>query len=230
MATAPASKSAGRVTKKTPPSKSKSVAGSGTTSSSASSASSPYAGQAKGIAQLPAARVKRIIKEDKEIAMVSNDAVFLISMATELFLGSFATKAFNLAKMEKRKTVSYKDLATAVSQHDSLEFLQDLVPKTMPLSAALKKQQEAKENEETNDGMEEDEASASVQADENNDGGSSSSSRHIHNGDDLSEDDQAGQSHGGSDARSDTEDKNDSSRPMSEDETLDSEQEDMDQD
>ncbi|KAF9387432.1 hypothetical protein CPC16_007040 [Podila verticillata] len=144
----------GKVTKK--PAASKSKPKSSASTSGSASASPSYAGKAKGVTQLPVARVKRIIKEDKDITMVSNDAVFLISMATELFLESFTTKAFNLAKMEKRKTIAYKDLATAVSQHDSLEFLQDVIPKTMTLKAALEKQRVAKENEEMG-GMEEDE-------------------------------------------------------------------------
>ncbi|KAG0227601.1 hypothetical protein BGW42_002823 [Actinomortierella wolfii] len=101
-----------------------------------------------GTTALPAARIKRIIKEDKDINMVSNDAVFLISLATELFLESFTSKAYGLARMEKRKTVFYKDLANAVSQYDTLEFLQDVVPKTMPLAEAIERQQKAKEQEE----------------------------------------------------------------------------------
>ncbi|KAF9970563.1 hypothetical protein BGZ73_006717 [Actinomortierella ambigua] len=90
--------------------------------------------RALGTTALPAARIKRIIKEDKDINMVSNDAVFLISLATELFLESFMSKAYGLAKMEKRKTVFYKDL--------------DVIPKTMPLSEALERQRKAKEQEE----------------------------------------------------------------------------------
>ncbi|KAG0246134.1 histone-fold-containing protein [Mortierella sp. GBAus27b] len=142
-------KSVGRVQKK-------SAAKSSASSKSAPSGSgSVYTGTAKGVTQLPAARIKRIIKEDKDVQMVSNEAVFLISVATEVFLEGFIAKAFNLAKLEKRKTLSYKDLATAVTQHDSLEFLQDVVPKAMPLKAALEKQRIAKEKEESG-AMEED--------------------------------------------------------------------------
>ncbi|KAF9985189.1 hypothetical protein BGZ65_011496 [Modicella reniformis] len=139
----------GRVQKKAP-------AKSSVTSKSSAGSGSVYTGTAKGVTQLPAARVKRIIKEDKDVQMVGNEAVFLISVATEMFLESFTAKAFNLSKLEKRKTVSYKDLATAVTQHDSLEFLQDVVPKTLTLTAALEKQRIAKEKEE-NVTLEEDE-------------------------------------------------------------------------
>ena len=53
-------------------------------SAKASSAGSNavYTGTAKGVTQLPVARIKRIIKEDKDVQMVSNDAVFVISLAT----------------------------------------------------------------------------------------------------------------------------------------------------
>ncbi|KAG0216495.1 hypothetical protein BGX28_000009 [Mortierella sp. GBA30] len=127
--------SSGRVQKKT--AKSSSSKASAALSGSQLGLDSVYTGTAKGVTQLPAARVKRIIKEDKDVQMVSNDAVFLISVATELFLESFTTKAFNLAKLDKRKTVSYKDL--------------DVIPKTMTLSAALEKQRIAKEQEEMGD-------------------------------------------------------------------------------
>ncbi|KAF9208637.1 hypothetical protein BGZ49_008205 [Haplosporangium sp. Z 27] len=193
--------SSGRVQKKAP---SKSSTNSSSISAGSGSKSGIYAGPAKGVSQLPAARVKRIIKEDKDVQMVSNDAVFLISMATELFLESFTTKAFNLAKIEKRKTVSYKDLATAVTQHDSLEFLQDVVPKTMPLSAALEKQQTAKEMEE-NGTIEEEEEDEEVEGQEN-----------AHN--EFEEENQRSGSEG-----------NPSSRPMSDDEEL-SAPDDMDED
>ncbi|KAF9342665.1 hypothetical protein BGX34_007841, partial [Mortierella sp. NVP85] len=121
---------------------------SATSKATSSGSTEVYTGTAKGISQLPVARVKRIIKEDKDVQIVSNEAVFLISIATEIFLEGFTAKAFNLAKLEKRKTVLYKDLATAVTQYDSLEFLQDVVPKTLPLKDALEKQRIAKEKEE----------------------------------------------------------------------------------
>ncbi|KAG0377684.1 hypothetical protein BGX24_005623, partial [Mortierella sp. AD032] len=70
----------GRVQKKTPSKTSK--PSSNSSSKSAGSTKSLYSGTAEGVTQLPVARVKRIIKEDKDVQMVSNDAVFLISLAT----------------------------------------------------------------------------------------------------------------------------------------------------
>lgn len=71
----------GRVTKKAPAKK----AG---TKSTSSGSKALYSGTAQGTTQLPVARVKRIIKEDKDVQMVSNDAVFLISLATVRFFFS----------------------------------------------------------------------------------------------------------------------------------------------
>ncbi|GJJ79060.1 DNA polymerase epsilon subunit 4 [Entomortierella parvispora] len=136
----------GRVQKKKP--------GPKAAAASAPAPAAVYRGSAKGVTELPVARIKRIIKEDKDIGLVSNDAVFLISLATEYFLESFTQKAFNLAKIEKKKSVFYKHLATAVTQHDSLEFLQDVIPKTMPLSEALERRQTAMEQEEQGGDME----------------------------------------------------------------------------
>lgn len=77
----------GRVQKKAP---SKTSKPSSNSNKSAGSAKSLYSGTAEGVTQLPVARVKRIIKEDKDVQMVSNDAVFLISLATvRLCLSSF---------------------------------------------------------------------------------------------------------------------------------------------
>ncbi|KAK3815425.1 MAG: histone-fold-containing protein [Benniella sp.] len=148
--TTKATGASGRVQKKSPKS-------SATSKAMSSGSIEVYTGTAKGVSQLPVARVKRIIKEDKDVQIVSNEAVFLISIATEIFLEGFTAKAFNLAKLEKRKTVLYKDLATAVTQYDSLEFLQDVVPKTLPLKDALEKQRIAKEKEESGAMEEEDE-------------------------------------------------------------------------
>ncbi|KAL4912411.1 hypothetical protein BDW62DRAFT_194693 [Aspergillus aurantiobrunneus] len=53
-------------------------------------------------------------------------------MATELFIQYLTEQGHNVVKSERkpRKTVQYKDLATAVSRIDNLEFLADVIPKT----------------------------------------------------------------------------------------------------
>lgn len=60
-------------------------------------------------ATFPLARIKKIMKADKDVNLVSADAVNLISVATEMFLDSFVKKASEISQNEKRRTILYKD-------------------------------------------------------------------------------------------------------------------------
>lgn len=60
-------------------------------------------------ALFPLARIKKIMKADKDVNLVSADAVNLISLATEMFLDSFVKKASDISQSEKRRTILYKD-------------------------------------------------------------------------------------------------------------------------
>ncbi|KXH55639.1 histone-like transcription factor and archaeal histone [Colletotrichum salicis] len=83
---------------------------------------------------LPLARVKKIIGTDPDIGICSNNAAFVITLATEMFIQYLAAEGHNMAKAERkpRRNVQYKDLSTAVNHHDNLEFLEDVIPKTVP--------------------------------------------------------------------------------------------------
>ncbi|CEP10761.1 hypothetical protein [Parasitella parasitica] len=95
-----------------------------------------------GTTMLPLARIKRVIKEDKDVALINAEATFCIAYATELFMEYLVTEAFSKAKKEKRKTVYYKDLASTVKESDQLEFLEDVIPTTMTLKEAMAKRKE----------------------------------------------------------------------------------------
>ncbi|CAD6499116.1 BgTH12-04768 [Blumeria graminis f. sp. triticale] len=100
----------------------------------ANHASIPPSEGPTGTTQLPFSRVKRIIAADSEIQIMSNVGAFVITLATEMFIQHLAEQAHLVVKSERkpRRTIQYKDLATAVSNHDNLEFLVDIVPKTVP--------------------------------------------------------------------------------------------------
>ncbi|KAK3352946.1 hypothetical protein B0T25DRAFT_455987 [Lasiosphaeria hispida] len=98
-----------------------------------------------GQTQLPLTRVKKIIAVDPDVNICSNNAAFVITLATEMFIQHLASEAQNMAKMERkpRRNIQYKDLGKqkatyltfhhsppAVSHHDNLEFLEDIIPKT----------------------------------------------------------------------------------------------------
>ncbi|KAI3335193.1 histone-fold-containing protein [Ustulina deusta] len=87
-----------------------------------------------GQAQLPLSRVKKIIAQDQDISICSNNAAFVITLATEMFIQYLASEGLNMAKLERkpRRNIQYKDLANAVSHQDNLQFLEDIIPKTVP--------------------------------------------------------------------------------------------------
>ncbi|KAL1877840.1 hypothetical protein VTK73DRAFT_8367 [Phialemonium thermophilum] len=87
-----------------------------------------------GQTQLPLTRVKKIVAVDPDITVCSNNAAFVITLATEMFIQYLAAEAHQCAKLERkpRRNIQYKDLANAVVHHDNLEFLEDVVPKTVP--------------------------------------------------------------------------------------------------
>ncbi|KAJ1914600.1 hypothetical protein H4219_004709 [Mycoemilia scoparia] len=91
-----------------------------------------------GTTHLPAARVKKIVKEDRDIVACSQDALFLISKATELFIESLMHESFEFSRLDKRKTVQYKDMAKAVQSIEPYDFLSDVIPPTVPIRKAVK--------------------------------------------------------------------------------------------
>ncbi|KAL7271130.1 hypothetical protein RUND412_006137 [Rhizina undulata] len=87
-----------------------------------------------GHSALPLARVKKIIRLDDEVTGCSNNAAFLVTVAAEMFVQYLAQQGLKMtyADRKQRKTMQYKDLASAVSRIDNLEFLSDVIPPTVP--------------------------------------------------------------------------------------------------
>ncbi|OMH84594.1 putative transcription factor [Zancudomyces culisetae] len=63
-----------------------------------------------GTTVFPVQRVRRIIKTDREVELVTGESVFLISKATELFVKFMATQSLEHCRKDKRKTIQYKDI------------------------------------------------------------------------------------------------------------------------
>ncbi|CAI6098388.1 unnamed protein product [Clonostachys chloroleuca] len=55
----------------------------------------------------------------------------------EMFIQHLADESHTQAKLERkpRRNIQYKDVANAVARQDHLEFLEDVVPKTVPYKA-----------------------------------------------------------------------------------------------
>ncbi|KAJ3140730.1 hypothetical protein HDU90_008034 [Geranomyces variabilis] len=108
----------------------------------ASSAPAPGAGGAPPAiikAAFPQARVKSIMRgEDVAAApVVGHDAVFAATLATEMFLEYLVERSFANTRGEGRRVVGYRDIAKAVTDTMDLAFLEDVIPATVPIKAAL---------------------------------------------------------------------------------------------
>ncbi|TKA55876.1 hypothetical protein B0A55_12539 [Friedmanniomyces simplex] len=95
-----------------------------------------------GTVSLPLARVKKIINADDDVGNCSNNAAFVITAATEMFLQYLVEQSYNIVKSERkpRRNVQYRDVANAVARVENLEFLADVVPKTTTFKAVKQKQ------------------------------------------------------------------------------------------
>ncbi|KAF2497023.1 hypothetical protein BU16DRAFT_526075 [Lophium mytilinum] len=98
-----------------------------------------------GTVSLPLARVKKIISADEEVGSCSNNGAFVIALATEMFIQYLAEQTHTVVKTERkpRRNIQYRDVASAVARVDNLDFLADVVPKTMPYKK-FKEQKAAK--------------------------------------------------------------------------------------
>jgi len=79
-------------------------------------------------------RVKTIMKSSPEVDQISNESLFLITKATEVFI-MYITKLSQ--RYGKDQELTYEDLATIVGKKDSMEFLQDIVPKKITYAEYL---------------------------------------------------------------------------------------------
>jgi len=78
---------------------------------------------------LPLARIKRVMKLDEDVRMISAEAPALFARATELFIQELTLRAELEAEGNKRRTLNKADIATAITKYDQFDFLIDIVPK-----------------------------------------------------------------------------------------------------
>eukprot|EP00112_Aurelia_sp_Birch-Aquarium-sp1_P004663 Seg1528.3 transcript_id=Seg1528.3/GoldUCD/mRNA.D3Y31 product="DNA polymerase epsilon subunit 4" protein_id=Seg1528.3/GoldUCD/D3Y31 len=76
------------------------------------------------LAQLPHTRVRNMMKLDSDLHIASQDSVFLVTKAAELFIQFLAQEAHKKSVQSKRKTIQKRDLDAAVSEVDSFAFLE----------------------------------------------------------------------------------------------------------
>ncbi|XP_019406225.1 PREDICTED: DNA polymerase epsilon subunit 4 [Crocodylus porosus] len=76
------------------------------------------------LARLPLARVKALVKADPDVTLASQEAVFVLARAAELFVETIAKDAYVYAQQGKRKTLQRKDLDNAIEAIDEFAFLE----------------------------------------------------------------------------------------------------------
>merc|ERR1712038_1651210 len=94
---------------------------------------------------LPQTRVKTIMKSSPDVETVSQESLFLITRATELFI-------MYMAKLASRNggedpSVTYGDLAAVVQRKESMEFLHDILPKKIKYGESLKMMEEEQDDD-----------------------------------------------------------------------------------
>lgn len=79
--------------------------------------------------KLPLARIKKIMKSDEEVRMISAEAPILFAKACEMFITEITIKGYLNAEKSERKTLQRKDVAVAIARTETYDFLIDTIPK-----------------------------------------------------------------------------------------------------
>ncbi|XP_055605593.1 nuclear transcription factor Y subunit gamma [Uranotaenia lowii] len=78
---------------------------------------------------LPLARIKKIMKLDEDVKMISAEAPLLFAKAAEIFIQELTLRAWVHTEDNKRRTLQRSDIAMAIAKYDMFDFLIDIVPR-----------------------------------------------------------------------------------------------------
>ncbi|KAL3505867.1 hypothetical protein ACH5RR_031249 [Cinchona calisaya] len=78
---------------------------------------------------LPLARIKKIMKADKDVRMISALAPVVFARACEMFILELTLRAWNHTEENKRTSLQKNDIAAAIARTDIFDFLVDIVPR-----------------------------------------------------------------------------------------------------
>merc|ERR1712170_164740 len=94
--------------------------------------------------ELPLARIKKIMKLDEDVKMISAEAPVLFAKAAEIFIHELTMRAWIHTEDNKRRTLQRNDIAMAITKYDQFDFLIDIVPRDdiKPPQTSTSKQRE----------------------------------------------------------------------------------------
>ncbi|XP_017777345.1 PREDICTED: nuclear transcription factor Y subunit gamma [Nicrophorus vespilloides] len=78
---------------------------------------------------LPLARIKKIMKLDEDVKMISAEAPMLFAKAAEIFIHELTLRSWIHTEDNKRRTLQRNDIAMAITKFDQFDFLIDIVPR-----------------------------------------------------------------------------------------------------
>lgn len=78
---------------------------------------------------LPLARIKKIMKADEDVRMISSEAPVVFAKACEMFIMELTKRAWLHTEENKRRTLQKNDIAAAISKTDVYDFLVDIIPR-----------------------------------------------------------------------------------------------------
>lgn len=77
---------------------------------------------------LPLTRIKKIMRADEDVRMISSEAPALLSRASELFIMEITRKAWARSQGYRRRTLHRDDIGELVARTPLYDFLLDVVP------------------------------------------------------------------------------------------------------
>lgn len=90
------------------------------------------------------ARIKKIMKLDEDVKMISAEAPLLFAKAAEIFIHELTLRAWIHTEDNKRRTLQKNDIAMAITKYDQFDFLIDIVPRDEVKPPPVKKEPETK--------------------------------------------------------------------------------------
>ncbi|XP_016560802.1 nuclear transcription factor Y subunit C-10 isoform X5 [Capsicum annuum] len=78
--------------------------------------------------ELPISRIRRAMKSNDQVKMVSAHSTVLLAKAIEMFILELTRRAWMQSEQEKRRTLKRCDIARAIRNEELFDFLSDIVP------------------------------------------------------------------------------------------------------
>ncbi|CAF3991292.1 unnamed protein product [Rotaria magnacalcarata] len=79
--------------------------------------------------ELPLARIKKIMKLDDDVKMISAEVPILFAKAAEIFIHELTLRSWIHTEESKRRTLQRNDVAMAITKYEQFDFLIDIVPR-----------------------------------------------------------------------------------------------------